>query len=109
MKDQLTIFDFITEQSEFDRDDFLTWCDSCKYNVKGCCDYDEPLGRVCIEGSGYSRTDALELKRYIATFSDRSGVPHRVEFSATADNLLGELGRCRTTHQDMYFKYFEEA
>ena len=61
MKGQLTIFDFITEQSEFDRDDFLTWCDSCKYNVNGCCDYDEPLGRVCIEGSGYSRTTHQDM------------------------------------------------
>lgn len=32
-------------------DDFP--CDSCEYDVGGCCDYDEPLGRYCVLGSAY--------------------------------------------------------
>lgn len=28
-------------------------CDSCAYDVQGCCDYDEPLGRFCVLGSAY--------------------------------------------------------
>lgn len=28
-------------------------CDTCFYDVKGCCDYDEPLGRHCVLGSAY--------------------------------------------------------
>ena len=28
-------------------------CNDCLYDVKGCCDYNEPLGRACILGSAY--------------------------------------------------------
>lgn len=28
-------------------------CDGCAYDVQGCCDYDEPLGRYCVLGSAY--------------------------------------------------------
>ena len=28
-------------------------CDSCAYDVNGCCNYDEPLGRYCVLGSAY--------------------------------------------------------
>lgn len=28
-------------------------CDSCLYDIKGCCAYDEPLGRYCILGDAY--------------------------------------------------------
>lgn len=28
-------------------------CDTCAYDVKGCCDYNEPLGRFCVLGSAY--------------------------------------------------------
>jgi hypothetical protein len=28
-------------------------CDTCAHDVKGCCDYDEPLGHYCVLGSAY--------------------------------------------------------
>jgi len=28
-------------------------CDDCIHDIKGCCDYDEPLGRYCVLGSAY--------------------------------------------------------
>ena len=28
-------------------------CDSCKWDDKGCCSYDIPLGRTCVNGSAY--------------------------------------------------------
>lgn len=28
-------------------------CDDCEYDIQGCCDYDEPLGRYCVLGSAY--------------------------------------------------------
>lgn len=33
------------------KDGFL--CDTCFYDVKGCCSYDEPLGKYCVLGSAY--------------------------------------------------------
>lgn len=32
-------------------------CDTCAYDIQGCCDYDEPLGRCCILGSAYVPKD----------------------------------------------------
>ena len=32
-------------------------CDTCAYDVQGCCDYDEPLGRYCVLGSAYKPKD----------------------------------------------------
>lgn len=29
-------------------------CDSCAYDVRGCCDYDEPLGKYCVNGDAYT-------------------------------------------------------
>lgn len=28
-------------------------CDTCFYDINGCCSYDEPLGRYCVLGSAY--------------------------------------------------------
>ena len=28
-------------------------CDDCEYDIQGCCDYDEPLGRYCVLGSAF--------------------------------------------------------
>lgn len=28
-------------------------CDHCAHDIKGCCDYDEPLGQFCVLGSGF--------------------------------------------------------
>lgn len=46
---QLSIFDLIPEEESKEAD----ICESCRYNEKGCCSYDEPLGRYCVEGSAY--------------------------------------------------------
>ena len=44
------------EAPVFQEDDFLTWCDFCEYMGKSyCCEYNKPLGRTCIEGSGFKR------------------------------------------------------
>mgnify|MGYP007115408276 CR=1 FL=1 len=49
---QLTFFDLIPDEDNKAAD----ICESCRYNENGCCSYDEPLGRYCVEG------DAYELK-----------------------------------------------
>lgn len=49
---QLTFFDLIPEEENKEAD----LCETCRYFEKGCCSYDEPLGRYCVEG------DAYELK-----------------------------------------------
>lgn len=49
---QLSIFDLIPDEDNKAAD----ICESCRYNENGCCSYDEPLGRYCVEG------DAYELK-----------------------------------------------
>lgn len=28
-------------------------CDTCNYDIKGCCSYDEPLGKYCVLGNAY--------------------------------------------------------
>lgn len=45
---QITIFDLIEENEPFT-------CDTCRYNDKGCCSYNEPLGRYCINGDAYEK------------------------------------------------------
>lgn len=49
----VSIFDILPESAEYDPDDYLTYCSVCIYEERGCCSYDEPLGRVCIQGSGF--------------------------------------------------------
>lgn len=44
---QISIFDILADEQE----SFI--CDRCLYNEKGCCSYNEPLGRTCIEGDAY--------------------------------------------------------
>lgn len=46
---QLTFFDLIPDEDNKAAD----ICESCRYNENGCCSYDEPLGRYCVEGSAY--------------------------------------------------------
>ncbi len=36
-------------------------CDSCFYDMNGCCDYDEPLGRFCVLGSAYKPKQPKQL------------------------------------------------
>lgn len=49
MGKQMTIFDFL----EVNEPDYIEWCDRCVYNNNGCCGYDEPLGRYCVEGDAF--------------------------------------------------------
>lgn len=53
MGEQITIFDLLEEESDF-------LCDQCVYNCKGCCGYNEPLGRTCVEGDAFE--DILYVK-----------------------------------------------
>lgn len=46
--EQISIFELLTEQT---KSDFP--CDTCVYDIKGCCAYDEPLRRHCVEGDSY--------------------------------------------------------
>ena len=62
---QITIFDLIEENEPFT-------CDSCRYNEKGCCSYNEPLGRYCVMGNAYEKAapvfpgcDFSEVVEYI--------------------------------------------
>lgn len=56
MGKQMHFNDFIgAECPAFKKDDPMTWCDFCQYDQGGCCDYNEPLGRVCVLGSGFKR------------------------------------------------------
>lgn len=57
--EQITIWDILNEKQESDFP-----CDSCLYDIKGCCDYDEPLGRHCELGNAY-------IKRYDIKKDDR--------------------------------------
>ena len=62
---QITIFDLIEENEPFP-------CDTCRYNEKGCCSYNEPLGRYCVMGNAYEKAapvfpgcDFSEVVEYI--------------------------------------------
>lgn len=46
---QLTFFDLIPEEENKEAD----LCETCRYLVKGCCSYNEPLGRYCVLGDAY--------------------------------------------------------
>lgn len=46
---QLTFFDLIPEEENKEAD----LCETCRYFVKGCCSYNEPLGRYCVMGDAY--------------------------------------------------------
>lgn len=46
-RENMTIFDFLPEETE------ALPCDTCRHDAKGCCDYDEPLGRACVLGNAY--------------------------------------------------------
>ena len=48
--EQISIWDILGEPKQ-EPDDFP--CDTCEHDVKGCCDYDEPLGRNCVLGDAY--------------------------------------------------------
>lgn len=48
---QTTIWDFLEPEEE--EEDCLDKCDRCVYNDKGCCSYDEPLGRHCVLGDAF--------------------------------------------------------
>ena len=63
---QLSIFDIIPTDNEA----FI--CDTCKHSIKGCCDYNEPLGRYCVNGDAYEKaapvfpdSDFSEIVEYI--------------------------------------------
>lgn len=78
---QITIFDLIEENEPFT-------CDTCRYNEKGCCSYNEPLGRYCVNGNAYEKAapvfpgcDFSEVVEYI---EERTGV-HFVE-----DDYMGK-------------------
>lgn len=80
---QLTFFDLIPDEDNKAAD----ICESCRYNENGCCSYDEPLGRYCVEGDAYELkvpetekptvegSDFSEIVEYI---EERTGV-HFVE------------------------------
>ena len=78
---QITIFDLIEKNEPFT-------CDTCRYNEKGCCSYNEPLGRYCVNGNAYEKAapvfpgcDFSEVVEYI---EERTGV-HFVE-----DDYMGK-------------------
>lgn len=50
---QISIFDIeglIIQPENYD--DMLP-CDSCKWDIKGCCNYDIPHGRYCVMGDAW--------------------------------------------------------
>lgn len=89
---QLTFFDLIPEEENKEAD----LCETCRYLVKGCCSYNEPLGRYCVLGDAYEfkppekekptveESDFSEIVEYI---EERTGL-HFVEddFSGGAYN-----------------------
>ena len=42
---QMSIFDFIPEPDPVD--EWALPCDTCRFDVHGCCDYNMPLGDFC--------------------------------------------------------------
>lgn len=53
--EQMSIWDILDEgKSDFP-------CDTCKHDVKGCCDYNEPLGKTCVLGSAYESNEWIHL------------------------------------------------
>lgn len=79
---QLSIFDLIPDEDNKAAD----ICESCRYNENGCCSYDEPLGRYCVEGDAYElkapqfpESDFAEIVDYInkklgLNFQRRDGI-----------------------------------
>ena len=56
----ISIFDLIDEIEPFEETDPMTWCAYCLHEVKGCCDYNEPLGRTCVLGSGFKKKEGAK-------------------------------------------------
>jgi hypothetical protein len=52
--EQMSIWDILDEE----KSDFP--CDTYKHDVKGCCDYNEPLGKTYVLGSAYETTEEEE-------------------------------------------------
>ena len=68
-RENMSIFDFLEEEES----DFFH-CDTCKHDVKGCCDYDEPLGRHCVLGDAYEEDlERMTIKYVAKTISEAVG------------------------------------
>ena len=58
MKGQISIFEFIEDPTpKFDKNDYLTWCEYCIFNKKGCCNYNVPHKRHCVKGNAFMHRD----------------------------------------------------
>lgn len=123
--EQISIWDILNgEKSDFP-------CDTCKHDVQGCCDYDEPLGRHCVLGSAYESNEwtRLTLWDYIEWTSESSmplikaisesrimtnpdvvcegtvnGVPAYIGFKA----WVSGLGECYLEYEAVQYKLKEE-
>lgn len=105
---QLTFDDFLTPSTPYDTNDYLTWCDYCEYDERGCCNYNKPLGRTCVEGSGFVRRGE-HIKSYVITYATKTGALAHQRLKATQENLVKEVGKWRLNNPDYYFKFVEEV
>lgn len=80
---QLTFFDLIPEEDNKEAD----LCETCRYLVKGCCSYNEPLGRYCVLGDAYEfkppekekpTVEGSDFSKIIEYVEERTGV-HFIE------------------------------
>ena len=123
--EQISIWDILDgEKSDFP-------CDTCKHDVQGCCDYDEPLGRHCVNGNAYEpnewnylhHTDYIEwisentmpliqtaTERHIMKHPDVvcegtvNGVPAYIGFKA----WVSGPGECYLEYEAIQYKLKEE-
>lgn len=63
LEGQMSIFDFIPEPKAVDK--WALPCDTCKYDVKGCCAYNMPLGDFCRLGDKWEPKEIDEKDDYI--------------------------------------------
>ena len=57
---QMSIFDFIPEPKPVN--EYALPCDTCGYDVKGCCDYDYHQGDFCRLGDKWKPKEEPEIK-----------------------------------------------
>lgn len=61
-------------------------CDECIHDIQGCCDYDEPLGRFCVEGSAFQKKEDT-MANESTLYKFKTAVDNQVNSWRRADRL----------------------
>lgn len=108
---------------EYDTTNERFMCDECVYDIGGCCDYDEPLGRYCVLGSGFKQKNKqISIFDILAPDEPKPDEPKTITYGYIKDfRIVGQeltfqdlknyirkpVVECKSTESNQYFRVYK--